>query len=210
MAVTIRQLCDEVSRFTLQSNQSLSRFSYPQNFERFCKSYLDSSPPDGDYPGKQPRFQTLNFDGFIAYNYHKWPEAGEKRVEEYMGYATVEDIENWKTAIKCLQRYCLNLLLAPRRQDFYQIKVSYRKLETFTAKCWYIGKMYFHIHIQVNCVCVEGPTRFQITYTLAEISFQNTKQFSQHKISFKNTNQLSKHKSSSQNTNHHLIRKITT
>ena len=38
--------------------------------------------------------------------------------------------------------------------------------------------------------------RFQITYALAEISFQNTKQF------FKTQNQFSKHKSSSQNTNH--------
>ena len=54
-----------------------------------------------------------------------------------------------------------------------------------------------------------GPTRFQITYALAEISFQNTKQLSKHEISFQNTksvfktqNQFSKRKSSSQNTNH--------
>ena len=31
-----------------------------------------------------------------------------------------------------------------------------------------------------------GPTRFQIMYALAEISFQNPKQFSKHKISFQN------------------------
>ena len=53
-----------------------------------------------------------------------------------------------------------------------------------------------------------GPTRFQITYALAEISFQNTKsvfktqnQFSKHKTVFKTQNQFSKHKISFQNTN---------
>ena len=47
------------------------------------------------------------------------------------------------------------------------------------------------------CVRVpRGPTRFQITYALVEISFQNTK------TAFKTQNQFSKHKSSSQNTNH--------
>ena len=60
-----------------------------------------------------------------------------------------------------------------------------------------------------NHMHARGPTRFQITYALVEISFQNTKtvfktqnQFSKPKISFQNTNQFSKHKSSSQNTNH--------
>ena len=52
------------------------------------------------------------------------------------------------------------------------------------------------------------PTRFQIMYALAEISFQNTKQFSKHKISFQNTKSVFKaqisfqNTSSSQNTNH--------
>ena len=61
-----------------------------------------------------------------------------------------------------------------------------------------------------------GPTRFQITYALVEISFQNTKsvfktqnQFSKQKISFQNTNQFSKRKSSFQNTNPVLKIQIT-
>ena len=37
-----------------------------------------------------------------------------------------------------------------------------------------------------------SPTRFQIMYALAEISFQNTKQFSKHKISFQNTKSVFK------------------
>lgn len=118
MAAIFQQLQDEVLGFTLNPNQSLSRFSYPPGFEKRCETYLIHSPPVKDYP----RFLTLNFDGFIAYNYHKWPEGRERQVEEC---ATVEDIKNWKTAIKCLQRYCLNLLLAPRRQDFYHIKVNF-------------------------------------------------------------------------------------
>ena len=36
-----------------------------------------------------------------------------------------------------------------------------------------------------------GQTRFQITSTSAEISFQITKQFSKHKISFQNTKLIS-------------------
>ena len=48
-----------------------------------------------------------------------------------------------------------------------------------------------------GCGCdSRGPTRFQITYALVEISFQNTKtvfktqnQFSKQKISFQNTKQ---------------------
>ena len=47
-----------------------------------------------------------------------------------------------------------------------------------------------------------GPTHFQITYALVEISFQNTKSVFKTNISFQNTNQFSKYKSSSQNTNH--------
>ena len=137
MAVTFQQLQDEVLGFTLKSNQSLSRFSYPQGFEERCETYLNHSPPVKDYP----RFLTLNFDGFIAYNYHKWPEGkllGEKQVEECMGHATVDDIKNWKTAIKCLQRYCLNLLLAPRRQDFYHIKVNFH--------CYVQGNVFSHAY----------------------------------------------------------------
>jgi len=116
MAVTIRQLQDWVLRFSLEHNQSLSQFRYPSHFEDDCKRYLYYSVPDTN-PVTQQRIPNLNFDGFVSYNYNKGPEEDCK-------FATVEDVKNWQTAIKCLQRYCLNLLLAPRRQDFHQIKVS--------------------------------------------------------------------------------------
>ena len=54
-----------------------------------------------------------------------------------------------------------------------------------------------------------GPTRFQIMYALAEISFQNTKQFSKHKISFQNTKSVFKTQISFQNTNPVLKTQIT-
>ena len=116
--VNIQDLHRDVSNFSLEPNQSLSQFSYSKPFEDRCKRYLDLSPATL----VKPRFVTLNFDGLIAYNYHKGP-VGEE-FERCTGYATVEDVKNWKTAIKCLQRYCLNLLLAPKRKDFHQIKVS--------------------------------------------------------------------------------------
>ena len=123
MAVTVKKLVEEVLTFKLQPSQTLARFSYPKHFEDNCKLYLHYSPPDGDYPSRQPRFPTLNFDGLVVYNCHKGPEGHE--FENCEDFATVDDIKDWRTAIKCLQRYCLNLLLAPRRQDFYQIKVSH-------------------------------------------------------------------------------------
>ena len=116
MAVTFQQLLDEVSKFSVKSNETLSRFSYPEHFAWLCKSYLESVDPL-----KQQRFSTLNFDGLIVYNYHKGPEGLE--FEKCTGYATLEDVKNWHTAIQSLQKYCRNLLLAPRRQDFHQIKV---------------------------------------------------------------------------------------
>ena len=118
MAVTLRALHDDVLGFSLQPSQRLSRFSYPENFENRCKNYLKFSPPERI----RPRFATLNFEGLIVYNHHKGPVGFE--FERCTGYATLEDVKNWKTAIKCLQRYCLNLLLDPDRQDFHQINVS--------------------------------------------------------------------------------------
>ena len=53
-------------------------------------------------------------------------------------------------------------------------------------------------------IVTRGPTRFQITYALAEISFQNTKSV------FKAQNQFSKHKISFQNANPVLKTQITT
>lgn len=121
MAVTSKQLQVEVLEFSLKPNQTLSQFSYPEYFKERCKNYLCYSPPDRE-DMKSQRFSTLNFDGLIVYNYHKGPLGHE--FEECRGYANTEDVKNWKTAIKCLQRYCLNLLLAPKRRDFHQIKVS--------------------------------------------------------------------------------------
>ena len=122
MAVTVQHLVNEVLTFKLQLNQTLWQFSYPRHFEDNCKWYLRYSPPDGDYPSRQPRFPTLNVDGFVVYNCHKGPKGHE--FENCTSFATVDDLNNWRIAIKCLQRYCWNLLLAPRRQDFHQIKVS--------------------------------------------------------------------------------------
>lgn len=117
----------QVLEFSLKPNQSLSQFNIPEHFKGQCKKYLHDSPPYGNsgsqsYQKSTDRFCVLNFDGLIFYNYHKGPEGEE--FERCTGYATLEDVKNWQTAIKCLQRYCLNLLLAPRRQDFHEIKVS--------------------------------------------------------------------------------------
>ena len=123
MTVTFRQLVDEVMAFKLQSNQTLAWFCYPSRFEDLCKRYLYYSPADVDYPFRmQRRFETLNFDGLVMYNCHKGPLGFE--FEKCTAFATVDDIKDWRIAIRCLQRYCRNLLLAPRRQDFHQITVS--------------------------------------------------------------------------------------
>ena len=122
MAVTIQQLHQEVLEFALQPDHSLSRFTYPDGFEDRCRMYLDCSY-GGDNPSVHPRFSVVNFDGFVSYNYLKGPE--EQGYKDSRDYANLEDVSNWQTAIRCLGKYCLNLLLAPKRQDFYQIKVSF-------------------------------------------------------------------------------------
>ena len=127
-AIVIQDLHGDVLKFSLEPNQSLSQFSYPKWFENHCKEYLNLSPP----AVLRPRFSTLNFDGFIVYNYHNGPE-GKEFEKECTSRATLEDVKNWKTAIKCLQRYCLNLILAPKRQDFHHIKVSPARY--IKAKC---------------------------------------------------------------------------
>ena len=122
--VTVKDLQDEVLTFVLNPNQSLSQFCYPENFIQHCENYLFHSPPYGDLlkPWWQRRYSTLNIDGFVTYNCLAWSEeGGSKAISKDV---THEDVENWKIAIRCLQRYCLNLLLAPRRQDFHHIKVS--------------------------------------------------------------------------------------
>ena len=167
MAVILQQLLDEVLKFSVKSNETLSRFSYPEHFVRRCKSYLRSVDPL-----TQQRFSTLNFDGLIVYNYHKGPV--EQNFNDCTSFATVEDVKDWQTAIKCLQRYCLNLLLAPRRQDFHQIKVnacalthtqtdpvhallgSYKCTEggfhTDTYLLVRMGKLYFSLAIGEYCI----------------------------------------------------------
>ena len=127
MAAT-KHLQDEVLKFSLKANESLNQFSYPDGFKTNCEEYLRWSPPYGGL-SSPPRFQTLNFEGLISYNSFKSSlQPHEKESEEHKDTATTEDVKNWKIAINCLQRYCLNLLLAPRRQDFHQIKVGFVEL----------------------------------------------------------------------------------
>ena len=57
--------------------------------------------------------------------------------------------------------------------------------------------------LPVKASRMRGSTNFHITYTLAEISFHNTKVFQNTKSVFKTQISL-KHKSSCQNTKHHL------
>lgn len=120
MAVNLSTLQEDVLRFNLRPNESLNQFRYPLDFIEHCKEYLWRSSPYGN-PLLPQRFQALNFDGFISYNFRKVQEG--RNPEDYGVCATNEDVKNWQTAIKCLQRYCQNLLLAPKRRDFHQIKV---------------------------------------------------------------------------------------
>lgn len=124
MAVSTRQLRDEVLTFSLKPNQTLSQFTYAKFIDR-CKDYLSCSPPYGDVLKNrwERRFLTLSIDGLIIYNCHTWHEVKGSEVIISKD-VTYEDVNNWQIAIRCLQRYCLNLLLAPRRQDFHHIKVS--------------------------------------------------------------------------------------
>ena len=134
--VTLKELQGHVLGFSLKPNQRLNRFSYPIYFENCCKDYLRYvTPPPYCWYGDWTRFSTLNFEGLIVYNYHKGPEGYE--FEGCTDFATLEDVKNWKTAIKCLQRYCLNLLLDPYRQDFHQIYVSHTWY-TYSCTSWII------------------------------------------------------------------------
>ena len=145
MAVTLKMLQVEVLGFSLKPNQTLSQFSYSEYFKERCMDYLRCSPPD-DMRSQRFSTHSLNFDGFIVYNYHKGPLGHEF---ECMDYATTEDVKNWKTAIKCLQRYCLNLLLAPKRRDFHQVKVSPVHCSMATAQ---------------NCLCFNNCVLLIIVY----------------------------------------------
>ena len=71
-----------------------------------------------------------------------------------------------------------------------------------TVRVWYVPYAY-------GMKYARGLIRFQITYALAEISFQNTKQFSKHKISFQNTKSVFKTQISFQNTKSILKTQIT-
>ena len=119
MAVLLKQLEDEVLTCSLRPNESLSQFSYPYDFIKRCKVYLCNSPAYENTTAK-PRFPDLNFDGFISYNYHEESKGGEGKC----GDLAKGDLKKWQTAIICLQKYCRNLLLAPRRRDFHLIKVK--------------------------------------------------------------------------------------
>ena len=175
--VTIQELHTHVLNFSLEPKRSLSQFSYPEWFEDRCKKYLRASPPDGGSLSIQ-RFPTLNFDGLVLYNYHKEPQHEE--FENCTEYATVKDVKNWKTAIKCLQRYCLNLLLAPKRQDFHQIKVSskqhYKAVDImYGTKC---SQMHFSNPIgccglmQTYCVVIILFIISKLPYEICRISCQ--------------------------------------
>ena len=121
MAVVLKQLVDEVLTYSLRPNESLSQFYYPSYFIERCKLYLCNSPAYEYSASTRPRFPDLNFDGFISYNYHEEQLRGGGGK---CGDLAKGDLKKWQTAIICLQKYCRNLLLAPRRRDFHLIKVE--------------------------------------------------------------------------------------
>jgi len=117
----LHALQQEVLQFSLWPNQRLGAFSIPEEFKHHCKAYLYQSPYDKIRYASQ-----LSFEGFIRYNYHRFHE---KPIDDFndpnVQFATAEDIDEWRKALGCVQRYSLNLLLAPKRKDFHSIKVRY-------------------------------------------------------------------------------------
>jgi len=109
-----------VQDYNLHPNRRLSEFKLPSNFFEQCKVYLKTSPPPC---GTASRFE-LPFECFVQYNYYKEPRGQEFNEDLMRVPAGIEEVEGWQHAIRSLQRYCLNLLLAPKRKDFHSIKVS--------------------------------------------------------------------------------------
>jgi len=136
-------LVQDALKFSLNSH-TLSDFTLSSgylDFRRKCRQYLQIAAATNF--SSQPRFKLLSFEGFINYNYHsyvdeyftkKYSEKGnlekeslgkEKFEREKLEKSVLNTaVENWRVAIKSLQRYCLNLLLAPKRKDFCRIKVT--------------------------------------------------------------------------------------
>jgi len=110
-----------VEDFKLHPNRKLSEFVLPNAFFEQCKVYLSNSPPSSG--NSASRFD-LPFESFVRYNYYKTPRGDEFNEECDRDLASHEEIEGWQNAIRCLRRYCFNLLLAPKRKDFHSIKVS--------------------------------------------------------------------------------------
>lgn len=123
---TLKELHKEVLNFSLKStplNSFITSRDYKVFLER-CKNYFENKVPhpsglhytEHDYYVK-PRFQVLNFEGFFHYNYVT--SGGENcDLKKMRG--------DWHTALISFQKYCLNLLLAPKRKDFYRLKVIKR------------------------------------------------------------------------------------
>ena len=104
-----------------QPKGKFSDFKLPSAFVERCRLYLKCSPaPCGNTAS---RFE-LPFECFVQYNYYKEPRGEEFNEKVINVYADPEEIGGWQNAIRCLQRYCFNLLLAPKRKDFHYIKVS--------------------------------------------------------------------------------------
>ena len=112
----------EVLKFSLKST-SLNRFHESGDYYSFkeaCKVYFKSSAPYGvpQYV-TQSRFSTLNFEGFFVFNIVKKKNDDASKID-------LEEMKRrWHTAVNSFQRYCLNLILAPKRKDFHTIKVNH-------------------------------------------------------------------------------------
>lgn len=120
--LTLAALYNEVLNFSLRStplNNFITSRDYRVFLER-CKKYFENAvyppgQPDAEFDfNVRPRFQVLHFEGFFCYNYATC--GGENcDLKKMRG--------DWRTALTSFQKYCLNLLLAPKRKDFYRLKV---------------------------------------------------------------------------------------
>ena len=121
--LTLDALHKEVLNFSLKStplNSFITSRDYRVFLER-CKNYFENvvPHPSGLPYAKpnftvRPRFQVLNFEGFFHFNYAA--SGGENcDLKKMRG--------DWRTALISFQKYCLNLLLAPKRKDFHRLKV---------------------------------------------------------------------------------------
>ena len=123
----------EVLKFSLKST-SLNRFHESGDYYSFkegCKVYFKNSSPYGvtQYETQRlPRFSMLNFEGFFVFNILK------KKNDDASKIDLEEMRRRWHTAVNSFQRYCLNLILAPKRKDFHSIKVNHIMLSVWNIE----------------------------------------------------------------------------